>query len=186
MPNQTVFRLANRTSIEGLTVHTEPIPQPAQQEVLIKVRSVAINYRDYAIATGKYPFAVKDNPVPCSDLAGEVESVGGQVGDFKKGDRVVASFDLATQYGPIKNWDNGLGGPRDGTLREYISLPSNVLVKVPETSELSFAQLSSVVCTGTTAWNALYGNMPLKPGQTVLFLGKFQISSSQQPTHRHT
>jgi NADPH:quinone reductase-like Zn-dependent oxidoreductase len=28
------------------------------------------------------------------------------------------------------------------------------------------------VCTGTTAWNALYGNNPLKPGQTVLFLGE--------------
>jgi NADPH:quinone reductase-like Zn-dependent oxidoreductase len=38
--------------------------------------------------------------------------------------------------------------------------------------ELSFAQLSALVYTGTTAWNTLYGNVPLKSGQTVLFLGK--------------
>lgn len=31
--------------------------------------------------------------------------------------------------------------------------------------------MAALVCTGVTAWNALYGNIPLKPGQTVLFQG---------------
>lgn len=172
MSSQTVFRLANRTSIEDIQVHEEKVPEPAPHEVLVRIRSVALNFRDYAIVTGKYPFAIKDKVVPCSDLAGDVEAVGGQVDGFKKGDKVIASFDLATQYGPIKGWDHGLGGPKDGTLRQFISLPSNVLVNVPQTTSLSYSQLSSIVCTGTTAWNALYGNNPLKPGQVVLFLGR--------------
>jgi len=33
-----------------------------------------------------------------------------------------------------------------------------------------------LVCTGTTAWNSLYGNNPLKPGQYTLFLGTGGVS----------
>lgn len=183
MSTQTVFRLSNRTSIEDIKVHEEKIQEPAPQEVLIRIRSVALNYRDYAIVTSKYPFSVKDNVVPCSDLSGEVEAVGGQVDGFKRGDKVIASFDLATQYGTIKDWDHGLGGPTDGVLRQFISLPSNAIVKVPQETSLSYSQLSSLVCTGTTAWNALYGNNPLKPGQVVLFLGRIMPSPVSNPDH---
>lgn len=172
MPKQTVFRFPKRTAIEDLTVHEEEIQKPLSQEVLIRIHSVALNYRDYAIATSKYPFSVKDDVVPCSDLCGEVEAFGSQVEEFRQGDKVIASFDLATQYGTIENWEHGLGGPTDGVLRQFIALPKNVVIKVPQTTSLSYSQLSSLVCTGTTAWNALYGNLPLKPGQVVLFLGK--------------
>lgn len=172
MSTQTAYRLSNRTSIEDIKVHEEKVPQPAPQEVLIRVRSVALNFRDYAIVTGRYPFSVKDNVVPCSDLAGDVESVGAGTEGFKPGDKVIASFDLATQYGTISDWDHGLGGPIDGVLRQFVSIPSNAVVKVPNDTPLSYSQLSSIVCTGTTAWNALYGNNPLKPGQVVLFLGR--------------
>lgn len=172
MSKQQVFRLPQRTSIEDLQVYEEDIPSPATNEVLIKVKNVALNFRDFAVSTGKYPFPVKDNVVPGSDLAGEVISVGNQVDDFAKGDRVIASFDLKTLYGAMPDWHHSLGGCYDGVLREYIALPSSALVKIPSSSKLSFAQLSALVCTGTTAWNALYGNVPLKPGQTVLFLGK--------------
>jgi len=176
MTTQRVFRLPQRTSILDLQVNEEKVPDPASQEVLIRIKSIALNFRDFAVATGKYPFPVKDNVVPCSDLSGEVVRVGNQVDDFAEGDRVIASFDLKTLYGAMPDWHHSLGGCYDGVLREYIALPSSALVKVPSTSGLSFAQLSALVCTGTTAWNALYGNNPLKPGQTVLFLGTGGVS----------
>ncbi|CAN9363234.1 unnamed protein product [Alternaria alternata] len=176
MTTQRVFRLPQRTSILDLQVNEEKVPEPASQEVLIRIKSIALNFRDFAVATGKYPFPVKDNVVPCSDLSGEVVRVGNQVDDFAEGDRVIASFDLKTLYGAMPDWHHSLGGCYDGVLREYIALPSSALVKVPSTSGLSFAQLSALVCTGTTAWNALYGNNPLKPGQTVLFLGTGGVS----------
>jgi NADPH:quinone reductase-like Zn-dependent oxidoreductase len=172
MTKQQVFRLSQRTSIQDLQVHEEDVPSPSANEVLIKVKNVALNFRDFAVATGKYPFPVKDNVVPGSDLAGEVVSVGSQVKDFAEGDKVIASFDLKTLYGAMPDWHHSLGGCYDGVLREYIALLSSALVKVPSNTKLSFAQLSALVCTGTTAWNALYGNVLLKPGQTVLFLGK--------------
>lgn len=172
MTAQHVFRLPHRTSIQDLRLCEEKVPEPTTQEVLVRIKNVALNYRDFAVSTGNYPFPVKDNVVPCSDLSGEVVRVGSHVEDFTPGDKVIASFDLKTLYGAIPDWHGSLGGCYDGVLREFITLPSSVLVKIPSSSKLSFAQLSALVCTGTTAWNALYSNIPLKPGQTVLFLGK--------------
>lgn len=184
MSKQQVFRLPNRTSIKDLQVYQEDVPTPSSDEVLIRIRNVALNFRDFAVATGKYPFPVKDNVVPGSDLSGEVVSIGSHVDDFAKGDKVIASFDLKTLFGAMPDWLHSLGGCYDGVLREYIALPSSTLVKIPSGNDLSFAQLSALVCTGTTAWNALYGNVPLVPGQTVLFLGKSLIMKSKSSTDK--
>ncbi|KAG9185259.1 hypothetical protein G6011_07803 [Alternaria panax] len=154
----------------------QKVPEPASQEVLIRVKNVALNFRDFAIATGKCPFPVKDNVLPCSDLSGEVVRVGNQVEDFAQGDKIIAPFDRKTLYSAMPDWHHSLGGCYDGVLQEYIAFPSSVLFKVPATSRLSFAQLLALVCTGTTAWNALYGNNPLKPGQAVLFLDTGGVS----------
>lgn len=182
MAKQQVFRLPQRNSIRYLQVFLEDTPVPTSNEVLIKVKSVALNFRDFAVCTGKYPFPVKDNVIPCSDMSGEIVSVGSHVDDFAEGDKVIASFDLKALYGPMPDWYHGLGGTIDGVLREYVALPSSAVVRIPATTELSFAQLSTLVCTGTTAWNALYGNNPLKPGQTVLFLGILSKSIEECPT----
>lgn len=93
------------------------MPSAGPYEVLVKVRSVALNYRDYVVATGKYPFKVKESVVPCSDIAGDVVEVGHGVEDIAAGDQVISSFDLKTLYGPIKDWDHGLGGSLDGVCK---------------------------------------------------------------------
>ncbi|WQF76723.1 Putative GroES-like superfamily, alcohol dehydrogenase-like, NAD(P)-binding domain superfamily [Colletotrichum destructivum] len=173
---QQVFRLSQRTSIRDLETRDEPIPEPSSNEVLIHIRSVALNFRDYAVATGKYPFPVKDDVVPCSDLSGDVVKVGSHVDDFAPGDRVISVFDISTLYGAMKDWNHSLGGKLDGALRQYIALPSAALVKIPAEARLSYSQLAALVCTGSTAWNSLYGNIALKPGQTVLFLGTGGVS----------
>jgi NADPH:quinone reductase-like Zn-dependent oxidoreductase len=120
MPAHTVFRLAHRNGFDALEPHIEDIPTIDRHELLVKVRSVALNYRDVAIATSKYPFSVKDNLVPCSDRMGEVHQVGEMVPGFNTRNRVVVAFDPTALYGTIQNWDNGLGGPKDGVLAEYI------------------------------------------------------------------
>ena len=70
-----------------------------------------------------------------------------------------------------QDWVHAHGGPIDGFLRQFAALPHTAVVKIPEHTKLSYAQMASLVCTGVTAWNALYGNIALKPGQTVLFQG---------------
>lgn len=172
MVSHNVIRLTSQGSWDNLAESQEPRPSAGKHEVLIKVKSVSLNFRDIAIATGKYPFAVKENVVPGSDAAGDIIETGEGVSGFEKGDKVVVAFEPTTFYGTINSWIHALGGPVDGVLREYITVPASAVVKIPESSTLSYAQWASVVCTGTTAWNSLYGNNPLKPGQTVLFQGE--------------
>lgn len=45
----TVLRLTERDSWKGIQEFSEPRPTVANHEVVIKVRSVALNYRDIAI-----------------------------------------------------------------------------------------------------------------------------------------
>lgn len=68
----------------------------------------------------------------------------------------------------------GLGGALDGTLREHAVFNENGLVRKPD--NLNTIEASTLSCAALTAWNALYGLKPLKPGQTVLVLGTGGVS----------
>lgn len=169
---QTVYRLAKQDSYKSVQPHKEAIPEPTKHEVLIKVKALALNYRDFAIANGTYPFPVKPDVVPMSDCAAEVIAVGDAVTTVCKGDKVVIAFDPTNQFGPQRDWNHGHGGPVDGFLREYAVVPATAVVKIPEESKLGWSQLASLVCTGVTTWNALFGPVSVKPGQVVLVQGK--------------
>src|SRR5690606_39764474 len=81
-----VFRKAP-SETSALLPYTTLFRSPG--EVLIRVRACSINYRDFAVAAGKYfGGALKAPAVPLSDGAGEVVSVGAGVTRFKAGDRV--------------------------------------------------------------------------------------------------
>ncbi|EGZ11309.1 hypothetical protein PHYSODRAFT_318082 [Phytophthora sojae] len=174
MSSHVAFRHSERSSHHNMRVVSEPKPTP--NEVLVQIRGVALNYRDIAVADSTYPFPVKDKVVPCSDGAGVVVDVGSAVDGFELGDKVITNFDVSNLYGPQQDWAHSLGGMLNGVLRQFVALPAHVLTKMPKDSTLSFVQMASLVCTGVTAWNALYGNIPLKPGQTVLFLGTGGVS----------
>src|SRR5690606_1642630 len=80
---------AGSDGFDKLALETLPDPEPGPGEVLIRVRACSINYRDFAVAAGKYfGGALKAPAVPLSDGAGEVVSVGAGVTRFKAGDRV--------------------------------------------------------------------------------------------------
>ncbi|KPM42708.1 hypothetical protein AK830_g3871 [Neonectria ditissima] len=175
MASHTVFRLTSRDGFDGLQAFQEPIPTIGKYEVLVKVRSVALNYRDVAIANSTYPVFVKDQVVPCSDMAGEVTQVGDLVNNIAVGDSVISPVSSVFLYGCAKDHENTLGGPADGVLREYIAFPAHAVIKLPKSSH-SFSQWAALVTTGSTAWNALYGYESLKPGQTVLVLGTGGVS----------
>ncbi|KAF2718508.1 NAD(P)-binding protein [Polychaeton citri CBS 116435] len=175
---QTVFRLpSKRSGCDALKAASEPVPWHVRpHEVLLQIHTTTLNYRDYAIASDIYPFPAKDTLVPCSDAAGEVIEVGDAVNFLSKGDWATINFSIENLYGPQKGRDTRLGAVLDGTLREYIAVPAIAVIPTPKTTKLSCGQLASLVCTGTTAWNSLYGNMPLEPGQHVSFIGTGSVS----------
>ncbi|KAK5054475.1 hypothetical protein LTR84_001366 [Exophiala bonariae] len=175
MSLQTVYRLTSRTGFDGLKSFREPVPSANKHEILVKVRSVALNFRDIAIATGTYPVPVKDHVVPCSDMAGEVVQVGDGVKNFAVGDLVIAPVSLDTLYGPVKDGADSLGGSEDGVLREYLPLQGNAAIKLPKSSH-SLNEWAATVTAVYTVWNAFYGARPLKPGDVVLALGTGGVS----------
>lgn len=123
-----------------------------------------------------YPFPTNFPVVAGSDGAGEIVEVGSKVTQWKKGDKVVTLFNQGHQFGPMTTAisQTGLGGVVDGTLRQYGTFNENGVVRAPK--NLSHAEASTLTCAGLTAWNALYGLKPLKPGQTVLTEGTGGVS----------
>lgn len=179
---QTVFRLTGFGGFDNLHSFREPIPEPSAGEVLVKVRGVGLNYRDVAIANSTYPLPVKENLIPCCDMAGQIVAIGPETELLKSsglvvGDAVIAPLSPSFLYG---SWDERKdlqdftwGGRRqDGVLREYIAIPAHSLIKLPpcETPQ-DYVQWAATPSTASTVWNAFYGNKRLKPGDTVLVLG---------------
>jgi NADPH:quinone reductase-like Zn-dependent oxidoreductase len=153
-----------------------PDPTPGPGEVLIRVHACSINYRDFAVAAGKYFGGALQNPaVPLSDGAGVVAAVGAGVTRFKEGDRVQSSFFMAWEDGPPLR-SAALGdGFAPGMLAELVVLPESGVV--PMAQSLDFAQAATLPCAGVTAWNALYeGPRALVPGNRVLVLGSGGVS----------
>jgi NADPH:quinone reductase-like Zn-dependent oxidoreductase len=153
-----------------------PEPTPGPGEVMIRVLACSINYRDFAVAAGKYMGgAVKAPAIPLSDGAGQVVAVGPTVTRFKEGDRVQGSFFLDWEDGPPR-MSRALGDAiSPGMLAEYVVLPESGVVPMAES--LDYAEAACLPCAGITAWNALYeGPRPLLPGMRVLVLGTGGVS----------
>ncbi|WP_073086909.1 zinc-dependent alcohol dehydrogenase family protein [Chitinophaga jiangningensis] len=149
----------------------QTISAPGPQEVLIRVKAAAFNYREVMIIeSGIYPLPVKETFIPLADGVGEIVAVGEEVTSFKAGDRVAAMMFPYWQSGPFQaEFSRQLGGALDGMLTEYKVLPAAGVVRIPD--HLSYVEAAAYPCAGVTAWNALFGGAGLLPGQTVLTLG---------------
>ena len=167
---------AGSDGFDKLYMEELPDPTPGPGEVLVQMQAWSINYRDFAVAAGKYFGGVLKQPsIPLSDGAGVVAAVGPGVTRFKEGDRVQGAFFTAWEDGPPKR-SMALGdGMGPGVLAELVVLPESGVV--PMAQSLDFAQAACLPCAGVTAWNALHeGPRPLKPGDRVLVLGSGGVS----------
>ena len=84
------------------------------------------------------------------------------------GDCVITVLDRSNLYGSQSDWHHGHGDPMDGI---HLS-PQELSCQGSKACEFELSPNAALVCAGSTAWNALYGNLPLNPSQTVLFQGE--------------
>jgi NADPH:quinone reductase-like Zn-dependent oxidoreductase len=170
------YQVRKGKGLSGWSLDSKPLMQPRSNEVLVKMKAVAFNFRDiYIIEMGWYPLPVKDQLTPLADGVGEVVAIGEAVEHIKVGERVsIVMFPYYTD-GPF-NMDVSpqLGGSLDGTLAEYTLVPSSGVVRLPD--HLSWEEGAALPCAGVTAWNALCGGKPLLPGETVLTMGTGGVS----------
>jgi len=167
---------AGSDGFDRLTLEELPDPVPGPGEVLVQVRACSINYRDFAVAAGRYfGGALKAPAVPLSDGAGQVVAVGAGVTRYEEGDRVQSAFFQAWDDGPPRGSPALGDGFAPGMLAELVVLPEAGVVPMAES--LDYAQAACLPCAGVTAWNALYeGPRALLPGMKVLVLGSGGVS----------
>ncbi len=132
-------------------------PAPAVDEVLIKVRAAAVNPYDWHFMRGE-PYFVrivagglrkpKDSRLG-ADVAGEIETVGKNVTQFKPGD--------------------GVFGSCKGAFAEYACAAESALVMKPD--NVTFEQAASVPIAAFTALQGLRDKGKIQPGQKVLING---------------
>jgi len=161
-------------------VKDHPVAEVGENDCLVQIQAVSLNFRDLVIPKGLYPLPLNLPTVACSDGAGRILAVGSKVTQFEKGDKVVTLFTQKHQHGEpaVDMFDTALGGTSPGTLRQYGVFPASGLVRAP--SNLSPTEAGTLTCAPLTSWNALYGlqSKALKPGDTVLTQGTGGVSLS--------
>ncbi|WP_448587809.1 zinc-binding dehydrogenase [Thermocrinis sp.] len=151
-----------------------PKPQIKEDEVLIRVRAVALNHLDIWVRMGALAVKPELPHILGSDVSGVVEEVGSLVKNVKVGDEVVVMPGLSCgvcyecQSGRdnlCKDYDI-LGLKSKGGYAQYVKVPArNVLLKP---KNLSFEEACSYPLTFLTVWNALVRKAQIKPHSKVL------------------
>ena len=169
------YKIRRGAGIDGLELVTRPRATLGPRDVRVRMRAVALNYRDLMVARGDSG-ATDRAIVPASDGAGEVVATGSEVTAFRIGDRVTGSFfpDWTGGEPTAAVLARGLGGSIDGVLAEEVVLDQEAWVAMP--AHMDFIEASTLPCAGVTAWNALFRAAPLSPGDSVLLLGTGGVS----------
>jgi NADPH:quinone reductase-like Zn-dependent oxidoreductase len=131
-------------------------PQPGPGEVLVRIKSSAVNPLDLKIRAGEAAHARQPLPAILGiDLAGVVEAVGSGVTAFRNGDEV---------YGMT----GGVGGLQ-GSLAEYAAVDADLLA--PKPASLTMREAAALPLIFVTAWEGLVDRAAVHAGQKVLVHG---------------
>ncbi|CAI2093450.1 zinc-dependent alcohol dehydrogenase family protein [Serratia ficaria] len=161
---------------EHLQLTASAIPQPGPHEVRVKVKAVALNYRDKLVIETGMGLTLPQPFTPASDMAGEIDAIGAGVSRFLPGDRVISTFSPGWIDGRQKPYGDActppyrtLGGFYQGMLAEYVVVHEDWLAAAP--NSLDEVQASTLPCAGLTAWFALVEQGRLSAGDSVLVQG---------------
>ena len=135
---------------DGLEIGDVSRPEPKPQEILVRVRTAALNRADLAVASGAAHGAMGGRgTVPGLEFAGEIAALGSDVTNWKVGDRVMCS---------------GAGGYAEYAVTDYLrALP------IPE--GFDFDRAATLPLALQTMHNALVENGGMSAGDSVLILG---------------
>ena len=137
---------------EVLVPEDMPVPEIADDEVLIRVHAAGINPVDWKVRAGylkemlPYEFPL----ILGWDVSGTVAKAGSKVTRLSVGDEVYALADIS----------------RNGAYAEFIAVKADSVALKPES--LDHIHAASVPLAGLTAWQAMFGSADLAEGQKIL------------------
>jgi NADPH:quinone reductase-like Zn-dependent oxidoreductase len=129
-----------------------PAPAIARDEILVKIKSTAVNHLDLVKASGTLRQILPiDLPwIPGHEFSGIVEQIGSDVAAYAPGDAVFGTSEL-------------------GAYAEFLAVKPATIVRKP--SNLSFEEAASVPVASQTAWEGIFTHGHLEKGQTILIHG---------------
>ncbi len=145
-------------------------PTPGPGEVLIRLRTAALNRRDYFITHNQYP-GVTLPTILGSDGAGEIAALGDGVDGLQIGQEVIINPSLDWGDNPRVSGPDFtiLGSPKDGTYAEKIVVPAENVF--PKPKHLSWEEAAAIPLAGLTAYRALVTRGRLREGEVVVVPG---------------
>jgi NADPH:quinone reductase-like Zn-dependent oxidoreductase len=160
---------------QPLEVRDTPPPQPAEDEVLIKLSFSAFNHRDVWMQQGKYS-GPKSGLILGSDGVGKIVATGDpsrtkSSHDSLAGDPVIIN--------PSHDWGDDprafgkdfkiLGNPGPGTFAEYICVKRKYVHAKPP--HLTDEEAAALPLAGLTTYRAVFTRGNILPGEKVLVTG---------------
>lgn len=152
-------------SPDDLELRDVDVPLVGDDDVLVRVRAASIHPDVWHVVVGR-PYILRlmgggffkpKKPIPGTDMAGIVESVGNNVTRFRSEDPVFGETIVAHQ------WIHG------GAYAEYVSVHQDLLALKPD--NVTFEQAASVPSSGLIALQNLRGLSQWEPGKKVLING---------------
>jgi len=146
----TVVEIAAPGGPEQLKVAKRPIPNPGDEEVLVKVAAAGVNRPDVMQRQGRYPAPAGASDLPGLEIAGEIAALGSKVSGLSIGDKITALLP-------------------GGGYAEYAIAAAPLCLPVP--SGISMVEAAAIPETFFTVWTNLFDRGRCKAGETVLIHG---------------
>ena len=135
---------------EVLQLTSCDVPQPGDDDVLIKVRAAGVNRPDVLQRQGLYPVPADASPLPGLEVAGEIIAKGSNVDTLEIGERV-----MALTHG--------------GGYAEYCRANEHHCLRIPD--NLSDLEAAAIPETFFTVYYNVFTRGALAKGETILIHG---------------
>ena len=163
-------------SARVLRAEEVPVPEPSDDEVLIKVAACGVNRVDILSREGTTPAPVQLPHTPGTEAAGTIAAVGANAGYWRLGQRVVVNPTLscgrctACREGRDNVCRSGriFGVQTTGAYAEYVTAPADQVIALPDA--VAFDTAASIAVTGSTAWHMLVTRGQVALGEDVLIV----------------
>lgn len=157
-----------------------PIPVPAADEVLIKVKAAGFCGTDIHTYKGEHP--TQYPIVPGHEFSGTIAGIGADVNNFKVGDNVIADPNVFCENCDSCKSNHQIhcqnikviGNTRDGAFAEYVTVPERCVFNAGNIDLLQGALAEPLSCCINS-----HNKIEIKFGSKVLILGAETIGLMQ-------
>jgi len=144
-----------------LSLSDIPVPQPADDEVLVEIHACGICRTDLHVVEGELPIR-KSRVIPGHQVVGTISAIGSRVGEFKPGDRVGIAWLNRTcgicefcRGGKENLCDRAMftGWTVDGGYAEFAVAPASFTYHLPD--GFDDVQAAPLLCAGIIGYRCL-------------------------------